>query len=108
MGKKIKVKIYDDLRESLADALAYERGANVNLRVTKLAAAPKPMKPAEIRGIRERLHASQAMFAAFLCVSEKAVQSWEQGIRQPQRTALRLLTLAKKRPAVLLEAAKRH
>jgi len=27
MAKKITVKIYDDIRQSLADALAYERGA---------------------------------------------------------------------------------
>ncbi len=104
MAKKTKVRIFDDLRQSLTDALAYERGEKVDLRVSKLAAPPKPMTPAEIRRIRENLHASQAVFATFLCVSPKAIQSWEQGIRKPQSTALRLLTLAKKRPAVLLDA----
>lgn len=104
MAKKTNVRIFDDLRQSLADALAYERGEKVDLRVSKLAAPPKPMTPAEIRRIRENLRASQAVFATFLCVSPKAIQSWEQGIRKPQSTALRLLTLAKKRPAVLLDA----
>lgn len=106
MAKKIKVNIYDDMRQSLTDAIAYERGDNVglDLRVTEIPAQPKPMKPAEIRQIRESLNASQVIFAHFLCVSPKAVQSWEQGARAPQMTALRLLHIAKKAPALLLKA----
>lgn len=104
MAKKIKVNIYEDMRQSLADAQAYERGAEVDLRVTEIPSPPKPMKPQEIRKIRETLHASQAVFAHFLCVSPKAVQSWEQGARRPQSTALRLLKIAKKNPQVLLWA----
>ncbi len=104
MAKKIKVNIYEDMRQSLADAEAFERGAKVDLRVTEIPSPPKQMKPEEIRRIRESLHASQATFAHFLCVSAKAVQSWEQGVRRPQSTALRLLTIAKKNPQVLLQA----
>ena len=104
MAKKTKVNIYEDMRQALADALAYERGEEVDLRVTQVPSAPKPMKPAEIRKIRESLHASQAVFARFLCVSPKAVQSWEQGIRRPQSTALRLLAIAKRNPRILLQA----
>ena len=89
-------------RRSLADALAYERGQEVDLRVTTIPAPRKRLKPQEIRHIRESLHASQAIFAHFLCVSPKAVQSWEQGSRRPQSTALRLLAIAKKNPAALL------
>jgi len=100
--KRMKLNVYDDLRQSLADAQAYERGGRVDLRVTEVPAPPKPLKPSEIRDIRENLHASQAVFAHFLCVSPKAVQSWEQGVRRPQSTALRLLTIAKKNPQVLL------
>jgi DNA-binding transcriptional regulator YiaG len=101
-AKKIKVNIYDDMRRSLADALPYERGQEVDLRITTIPAPPKRLKPQEIRHIRESLHASQAIFAHFLCVSPKAVQSWEQGSRRPQSTALRLLAIAKKNPAALL------
>ena len=104
MAKKIKVKMYDDLRRALTDALAYEGGERVDLRVTDLVPPPKPLKPREIRRIRESLHASQAVFANFLCVSPKAVQSWEQGVRRPQSTALRLLTIAKRNPRILLLA----
>ena len=101
-AKKIKVNIYDDMRRSLTDALAYERGQEVDLRVTTIPAPPKRLKPQEIRHIRESLNASQAIFAHFLCVSPKAVQSWEHGSRRPQSTALRLLAIAKKNPAALL------
>jgi putative transcriptional regulator len=100
--KKVKVNIYDDLRQSLNDALAYEHGKRIDLRVTEVPAPPKPMKPEEIRLIRENLNASQVVFAHFLCVSPKAVQAWEQGVRRPQSTALRLLDIAKKNPHALL------
>jgi putative transcriptional regulator len=104
MPKKTKVKIYEDMRQSLANALAYERGQTVDLRVTQIPAPPATLKPAEIRRIRESLNASQVVFAHFLCVSPKAVQSWEQGSRRPQSTALRLLMIAKKNPAALLKS----
>jgi putative transcriptional regulator len=99
-----KVKIYGGLRQALAEAREYERGKAVDLRVTTMPAPPRPVKPAEIRRIRESLNASQAVFARFLCVSPKAVQSWEQGLRQPASTALRLLAIAKENPKVLLSA----
>jgi len=104
MAKKIKVNIYDDMRQALSVSQAYERGDKVDLRVTEIPSPPKLMKPEEIRKIRESLHASQAVFAHFLCVSAKAVQSWEQGARRPQSAALRLLSIAKKNPQLLLQA----
>lgn len=105
MRKKIKVNIFDDMREALAGAMAYERGEKIDLRVTDVVfSPPKPMKPREIKEIRESLNASQALFANYLCVSTKAVQSWEQGERRPQSSALRLLTIAKEKPEVLLSS----
>lgn len=104
MAKKSKVKMYDDLRRSLRDALDYEGGRAVDLRVSEFPAPPKEMKPEEIRQVRESLNASQPIFASFLCVSTKAVQAWEQGLRRPQKTALRLLDIAKRNPAVLLKS----
>jgi putative transcriptional regulator len=104
---KKTVAIFDDLKQALADAQAYERGEEVDLRVSEIPAPPKKLRPDEIRQIRESLHASQVAFAHFLCVSPKAVQSWEQGLRRPQSTALRLLSIAKNNPTVLLQAARR-
>lgn len=104
MTKKKKLRIYNDLRQSLVDALAYERGQRVDLRVAELPSPPKPMKPGEIRRIRRSLNASQAVFASFLCVSTKAIQSWEQGRRRPEKAALRLLHIARENPSLLLRA----
>ncbi|MBA5868012.1 MAG: hypothetical protein GDA67_15065 [Nitrospira sp. CR1.3] len=97
-----KVRVYDDLQQSLDNALAYENGEHVDLRVTKIPSKPRKLGPTEIRGIRHRLHASQIRFASYLNVSCNAVQSWEQGIRKPQNAALKLLSIAKKNPRVLL------
>ncbi len=102
MKKKIKVNIFDDMREALQDAAAYERGETVNLRVTRIPARPRPISAKEIRSIRQTLNASQALFATFLNVSPNAVRSWEQGTRRPRQAALKLLRIAKKNPKALL------
>lgn len=104
MAKKVKVKIFEELREALEQARAYERGEALNLRVTILPSPPKPMRPAEIRKIREALDASQSTFAHYLNVSANAVRSWEQGLRRPRNATLKLLAIAKKQPRILLEA----
>lgn len=104
MRRKRKIDTYDALREGLRDAIAFERGPKVDLRVSELPRPPKPLSPGEVREIRKSLNASQAAFAQFLCVSIKAVQSWEQGARSPQRTALRLLRIARRNPKILLLA----
>jgi putative transcriptional regulator len=60
------------------------------------------MKKHEIVKLRQQLNLSQAVFAGVLNVSVKTVQAWEQGLRQPSDAALKLLTIAKKHPEVLL------
>ena len=104
MAKKVKVNIFDDMREGLRDAAAYERGEAVNLRVTRIPSRPKEISPREIRRIRQALKASQPLFAAYLNVSTNAVRSWEQGTRRPRQAALKLLMIAKKDPRALLVA----
>jgi putative transcriptional regulator len=104
MAKKIKANIFDDMKEALRDAAAYERGKPVNLRVTHIPSRPKEISPREIRRIRRALKASQPLFAAYLNVSTNAVRSWEQGTRRPRQAALKLLMIAKKDPKALLVA----
>ena len=62
MAKKIKLNIHDDMRRSLVDAQAFERGERVDLRVTEIPSPPKPMKPEEIRKIRLTLNVSRCAF----------------------------------------------
>jgi putative transcriptional regulator len=102
VARKIRVKVFDDLRRSLAEAGAYEKGKPVDLRTREIPPPPRPLKPAEIREIRLALNASQALFARFLNVSPNTVESWEQGVRQPDQAALKLLTIAKKHPEAVL------
>ncbi len=104
MAKKIKVNIFDDMREALHDAAAFERGEAVDLRATRLPARPKQISAREIRRIRRALNASQPLFASYLNVSPNAVRSWEQGARRPRNAALKLLTIARKNSKVLLVA----
>ena len=102
MARKIRVKVFDDLRQSLADAAAYEQGKPVNLRTREIPPPPRRLTPAEIRKIRLGLNASQTLFARFLNVSPNTVESWEQGVRRPDQAALKLLTIAKKYPNAVL------
>jgi len=45
MMKKIKANIFDDMKQALQDAAAYERGEPVNLRITRfLYPNPFPQK----------------------------------------------------------------
>lgn len=104
MAKRIKVNIFDDMREALRDAAAYERGEVVDLRVSRIPARPKPITAKEVRHIRRALNASQSLFATYLNVSANAVRSWEQGTRRPRQAALKLLIIAKKNPKALLVA----
>ncbi|HEY6444106.1 MAG TPA: helix-turn-helix domain-containing protein [Candidatus Acidoferrales bacterium] len=102
MAKKIKVKVFDDLRESLQDAFAFEQGREVNLRVAEIPPRPRRLQPKDIRAIRRSLNASQVLFATFLNVSPNTIRSWEQGTRRPHGADLKLLSIAKKNPRALL------
>src|SRR5271166_3306185 len=99
---KKKVKIFDDLKQALSDALNYEQGKNPGLRVSQLPPPPKPLTPGQIRAIRQSFNVSQAGFARIINVSVNAVESWEQGVRRPREATLKLLAVADKHPEVLL------
>lgn len=95
---------FADLKEAMTHALAFERGKRRDLKVTRIQAPrpPKAMSPQDIARIRQRLNCSQTVFAMMLNISPKTVQAWEQGSRQPGDAALKLLTIAKKHPEILL------
>jgi DNA-binding transcriptional regulator YiaG len=101
-GTKKKVKIFDDLKQALSDALDYEHRRNTGLRVSQLPPPPKPLTPGQIRAIRQSFNVSQAGFARIINVSVNAVESWEQGVRRPREATLKLLSVADKHPEVLL------
>ncbi len=54
------------------------------------------LTPAQIRGLREREGASQAVFARYLNVSTGLISQWERGEKHPQGASLKLLSLVAK------------
>ena len=56
----------------------------------------QPLKPKEIRDLRLREGASQAVFARYLNVTTGLVSQWERGEKHPQDPSLKLLTLIAK------------
>jgi putative transcriptional regulator len=56
----------------------------------------RPLKPKEIRALRLREGASQAVFARYLNVTTGLVSQWERGEKRPQGPSLKLLTLVAK------------
>src|ERR1700687_3083281 len=57
----------------------------------------RPLKPKEIRALRVREGASQAVFARYLNVTTGLVSQWERGETHPRGASLKLLTLAAKK-----------
>jgi putative transcriptional regulator len=53
----------------------------------------QPLAPDQIRALRLREGASQAVFARYLNVTTGLVSQWERGERRPQGASLKLLSL---------------
>ena len=101
MGKKDKKEKKKKHKEGSGPS-AGSSSKTLDLRTVEMPPRPKPLKPADIRTLRASLNASQALFARLLNVSSNAVESWEQGIRQPRQATLKLLHIARKNPGLLL------
>jgi putative transcriptional regulator len=56
----------------------------------------RPLTPEEIRSLREREGASQAVFARYLNVTTGLISQWERGEKHPQGPSLKLLSLVAK------------
>lgn len=106
MAKKIKEKneFFESLRTGMEAAIEHAKGKRKDLRTTTLPRPPKELSASEIASLRARLNVSQAVFASYLNISPKTVQSWEQGHGKPNGASLKLLSIARKNPKILLEA----
>lgn len=65
------------------------------MRITPVETFP----PGEIRDIRVGTGMTQVMFARYMGVSPKTVESWEAGRNHPVGAACRLLTLTRNDPS---------
>ena len=101
----------DEIIAGLEEALSYQRGELRGVKVTRatLALGGEEVSPApayratRIAMVRERLQLSQPVFAAALNVSPETVKKWEQGTREPDGAALRLLELVEAHPEWIAE-----
>jgi putative transcriptional regulator len=87
----------DQMRQSLADlqSIIDEKqtptgDGRFTVRTVEVA-PPRVYTPATIRGVRDSLGTSQALFAQIIGVSPSLVRAWELGTRDPSPLARRLL-----------------
>jgi putative transcriptional regulator len=98
MSKQYRSRVLASVHET-ADGLT---GAGVMSKQTMrefdaLCLTPvRPLTPEEIRELREREGASQAVFARYLNVTTGLVSQWERGEKHPQGASLKLLALVAK------------
>ncbi|CAN5406407.1 hypothetical protein BH20ACI2_BH20ACI2_27240 [soil metagenome] len=104
MGKKIdeRNEFFEDLNAGLTAAIEHAEGRRKDLRTTTLPRPPKQLSAEEIVEVRKELNVSQAVFARYLNISQRTVQSWEQGLGKPSGASLKLLSIAKKNPKALV------
>ena len=55
----------------------------------------RPLKPKQIKAIRERERVSQSVFANYLNVTSSLVSKWERGEKRPSGPSLKLLSIVK-------------
>ncbi len=105
MARKTETEneFFEELKSGLNAAFEHAQGTRKDLRTTTLPRPPKELSAKEIAKVRSKLNVSQAVFARYLNISTKTVQSWEQGQGKPNGASLKLLAIAKKNPKVLLE-----
>ena len=99
MGKQYRSNIMASIHETAEDL--YEAGLMEKRTMREfdgLCLTPiSPLKPEEIRNIRERENISQVVFANYLNVSKGIVSQWERGEKRPSGASLKLLSLVEKK-----------
>jgi putative transcriptional regulator len=90
-------EMFDLLKEGLGDILDHQKGKKkLRAREVEIPEPAANYTAEEIKRIRSELHYPQSLFAKFLNVSLKTVQSWESGRRVPSHAASRLLEVVDK------------
>ena len=97
MGRKSK--ILDAVHEGAVDLHKEGLLDDVTMREFDAICLPpvKKYSAAQIKKIRIRNKASQAVFAAYLNTSKSTVQKWEQGQKKPNGPSLKLLNLVEQK-----------
>jgi putative transcriptional regulator len=83
--------LYDDLKQGLEEAVAYEKGQGKARKKIYTIVPVKEYSNKEIREIRMKAGMTQSVFASYMGVSKKTVEAWEGGRSHPNGPAFRLL-----------------
>jgi putative transcriptional regulator len=82
------------LRSDACPIIGYSDSSN--FRGAEILPPIRPLKPEEIKAIREREHVSQTVLANYLNVTSSLVGKWERGEKRPAGASLKLLSLVEK------------
>jgi putative transcriptional regulator len=93
----MKKKQFDEFLAGIQEMNAVLKGKKKPGRVT-IFAAP------EVKAIREKTGHSQSAFASLIGVSNRTLENWEQGRRQPTGPARALLKIVDKNPKQAVDA----
>lgn len=85
--------LFDDLKQGLQEAIAYEKGQSTAHIKAYTIAPIKEYSSAEIRDIRMKAGMTQSVFTAYMGVSKKTVEAWKGGRTHPSGPAFRLLKM---------------
>ena len=90
--------IAKEVLEGLGEVRRHRAG-KLTLRTAQVDPRPLPeLTPEAIRGIRNRLDVSRAVFAHMIRVPVRTVERWEQGRSSPPGSAVALILMAQKYP----------
>jgi putative transcriptional regulator len=89
------MNVQETLSEMAKDL--YSVGAINEAVLTRFNQDLQGFSPSQITSLREKLGLTQALFAAYLNVSDKVVKRWEQGKAKPTGATLKLLSIVEKK-----------
>lgn len=85
------------IKQSIAEAAEIRQGMTQNARVTVL-------EVVDVVKVRQSMKLTRAKFASLIGVSERTLESWEQGRSKPTGAARSLLRVASRQPQVVFES----
>jgi putative transcriptional regulator len=94
---------YEELKESLEDAIAFEKGDKARGRVTVLEIPISDFDARGVSRVREKAGLTQTALAKVLGVSSRTVEAWESGRNTPAGPSKKLLYLIDKDQRIISE-----
>jgi len=92
------MNVYEGIMQGLQEAVDYNEG-RIKARTRDVYIDPVPkFKAEEIKKIRTDSGMTQVIFAGFMGVSPKTIESWEAGRNFPSGPASRILSMLKSDP----------